>query len=181
MADEIPKWPESLPLPFEMTRGPREHHLTAADFEGEKNIDDHIHDLYWFPDDLNFIYFRYGEGLGKAFISKIEKIGIEVKKTELYFYRHPNPTYQNDFIRVLPHEDVPNWQKEAAKGPMFGRVFIVLNPARRKQIDFQENARITSNIIADNESLIEAKPNFFGIGVNLNSLWRKALKWLRHH
>jgi hypothetical protein len=180
MEDEIPKWPESLPPPFEMTRGPREHHLTAADLEGETNINDLIHDLYWFPDDLNFIYFRHGEGLGKAFISKIEKKGIEVKKTELYFYRHPKPAYQNDYIRILPHENVPNWQKEAANGPMFGRVLVTLKPARRKQIDFYESARITIKVIADNESLIEAKPNFFGLGVNLNSLLRKALKWLRH-
>jgi len=179
MTDNIPKWPESLPPPFEVVEGPRQVYFCESDFDGDDGVRDLLHDLYWFPDDNYYLYFLHGEGLDKSLASRLEAQGIEMKKTELYFYRHPNPAYPNDFIRVLNHEDPPQWKADAAKGPMFGRVSMSLEPARRKQIDFQENARITRELIADSESVVEAKPNFFGMGLNLNSLWHKVRKRLR--
>ena len=51
-----------------------------------------------------------------------------------------------------------------------------LEPARRKQFDFDENARTTTELLADKEPVVEAKPNFFGVGLNLNSIWHR-IKW----
>lgn len=179
MADKAPKWPESLPLPFEFVEGPRQNLFSATDLKSENRIRDLIHDLYWFPDDQYFLYFLQGEGVDNDLSFKLETMGVVMKKTELYFYRHPNAAYPNDFIRVLPNDDAPQWQAEAATGQMFGRVSLSLEPARRKQIDFQESAKVTSAVLRNSEPVVEAKPNFFGIGINLHSLWHKIEKLFR--
>jgi hypothetical protein len=47
----------------------------------------------------------------------------------------------------------------------------------RKQLDLSETSRATSAAMQETDPVIEAKPNFFGIAINLNSLWRRAKYW----
>ena len=58
MSEQVPKWPDSLPLPAKVTFGPRRVHLLPADFESEGAISDILHDLYWFPDDHYYPRFQ---------------------------------------------------------------------------------------------------------------------------
>ena len=178
MTDELPKWPDSLPPPIEFVEGPQRVFLSSEDLNGQRTLTDLVHDLYWFPDSEYFLYFEHGAGIGHELNARLEECGVEMRKTELYFYRHPRPAYTSDFIRVLPGATIPDWQRESAQGQMFGRVSLTLNSAARKQMDHAELARATSTAMADNESVIEAKPNFFGLGINLNSVWHRVKKRL---
>lgn len=178
MTEQISKWPESLPAPCEIVEGPGEVVFTTHDLEEDSAIRNLVHDLYWFQDDEYFLYSLYGHGVGQTLNMRLKTHGVMTKKTEMYFYRHPKPAHENDFIRVTPHSDVPQWMKDAAQGEMYARGYLTLEAARRKQLDFREAARVATNTMADNESVVEAKPNFFGLGLNLNSLWRIAKRWL---
>ena len=62
MAEEVPRWPNSLPLPSKLTFGARRVHLLPTDFEMGGALDDLIHDLYWFPDDLYYLFYSGSEG-----------------------------------------------------------------------------------------------------------------------
>lgn len=177
MTDKQPKWPDSLPHPVEINEGARRCNLMPDDLETAQAVRDLVHDLYWFPHDSYFLFFVYGTGIGVELNNALGTHGITMKKTELYFYRNPNPAYKNDFLRVLPHSDAPEWQKEAAKGQMFGRITLSLEPWRRKQLDFKHTAQVTTKAITDRESIIEMKPNIWGIGVNVPRLMYRVKGW----
>lgn len=177
MTEHLPKWPDSLPPPIEFVEGAPQHCLTEADFDQDNAIDDLIHDMYWFPDDVYLLYFVYGEGVTKELTNKLELAGIAMRKTELFFFKHPQPAYSNEFIRILANDNLPQWMADAAKGPMHGQVTLSLEPAKRKMIDFYENAKVASQVLSEQEPIFEFKPNFAGLGVNLNSFWLRIKKW----
>jgi hypothetical protein len=70
MADQKPKWPESLPPPSEVTEGPRRVHLVPGDLVREGAIQTLVHDLYWFPKDEYFLFFVY-RGIGDVGIGDV--------------------------------------------------------------------------------------------------------------
>ena len=57
MAEERPKWPESLPPPVEFTEGDPRVDLAPHELGADDAIKDLVHDLYWFPDSEYFVYF----------------------------------------------------------------------------------------------------------------------------
>jgi hypothetical protein len=172
--EERPKWPDSLPPPIEIVEKRRYVPFTEADLNGDSSIQDLVHDLYWFIDSDYYLYFEYGKGIENSLLSRLGQAGVEMNRTEMYFFCRPNPSYKNDFIRILPHSEVPKWQEEAFKGKMFCRVSLTLESARRKQLDFSESGRLTNELLADKEPMVEAKPNFYGFGLNLNSIWHRV-------
>ena len=179
MANERPKWPESLPPPVEITEGATRVAMSPHDLTSDEAISHLVHDMYWFPDSEYFLYFVYKEGIGQELDARLQTWGIERKKTEMYFYKHPKPAHENDFVRALPGVDAPPWVKEAAEGQMYGRVQLSLSVTMRKQLDLSETARAMRAAISDADPVFEAKPNFFGIGINLNNLWRRAKNWVQ--
>jgi hypothetical protein len=46
-------------------------------------------------------------------------------------------------------------------------------------MDLNESAARTRDAINDSEDVVDLKPNFFGIGVNLNSVWRRFMAWFK--
>lgn len=179
MSEEMPRWPSSLPMPAKMTFGPRRVHLLPADFENHGAIADLLHDLYWFPDDLYYLFYSDVLKLTSKASAELKESGVVITETESYFYKHPKPGYERDFIQVLPSESYPEWRKEAAAGQMFWRASLSLEAAVRKEMDFDESAARTRDAIADSEDVVDFKPNFFGVGLNLNSLWRRVLAWFK--
>ena len=49
----------------------------------------------------------------------------------------------------------------------------------RREMDLNESAARTRDAINDSEDVVDLKPNFFGIGVNLNSVWRRFMAWFK--
>lgn len=177
MENERLKWPESLPPFVEVIKGAPRVNLTPYDLAAEEALQDLVHDLYWFPDREYFVYFLYGEGIGRKLDRRLQQRGVERKKVEMYFYKHQEPAYENHFVRALPGAEVPPSVKEATKTQMYGRVQLSLSVTMRKQLDLVETARATSTAISNAEPVVQAKPNFFGMGLNLNSLWRRLKNW----
>ena len=160
-----------------MIEGPRHSSLMPDDLSSVEGITNLVHDLYWYPDDLYLLFFFFGEGIAASLNETLKTHGVAMKKTELYFYRHPNSAYKNNFIRVLPHSEAPEWQKEAARGQMFGRISLSLEPWRRKQLDLEQTAHATTRAIADSEPIVEMKLNLWGVGINLQSLLHRVKRW----
>ncbi len=177
MTEELPKFPDSLPPPVEVGEGSRYINLTPDGLKPAAALADLVHDLYWFPDNHYFLFFVYGEGIGTNLQERLKSHGVATKKTEMYFYRHPKPAYENDFVQVLPHSAKHEWLKEAARGQMYGRILLSLEPWKRKQLDLEHTARATAKAMADTEPTIEMKPNFAGMGINLNSVFRRLGRW----
>ncbi len=172
MSNKLPTWPESLPPPIIIEEGPVHHYLNQDELHNKNDVDDLTHDLYWFPDDKYYLFFQYGIGIKKELSKMLTENEIEMKTTEMYFYRHPQSRDSNDYIQLLPnhHKDIPEWIIEASKGDMYGRILLSLSPTRRKVIDFLESAKKTSEILSDKEPIFEVKPNIYGVGLNLNKI-----------
>lgn len=179
MSEQVPKWPDSLPLPAKVTFGPRRVHLLPADFESEGAISDILHDLYWFPDGHYYLFYSGTLKLTSEAATELEASGVVFTELESYFYKHPKPGYDRDFIQVLPNGDYPTWRKKAADGQIFWRALLALDSAMRREMDFNESAARTRDAITDSEDVVDLKPNFFGVGVNLNSVWRRFLTWFK--
>lgn len=179
MSEEVPRWPNSLPLPAKVTFGPRRVHLLPADFESKGAVSDILHDLYWFSDDQYYLFYSDTLKLTSEVAREFEASGVVFTEIESYFYTHPKPGYERDFIQVLPNGDYPAWRQEAASGQMFWRASLTLDSAMRREMDFNESAARTRDAITDSEDVVDLKPNFFGIGVNINSAWRRFLAWFK--
>jgi hypothetical protein len=174
MSKDRPKWPDSLPPPIIIIEGPRCVHLTAEDFQDINSIEDIVSDLYWFPSDNYYLFFKHGEDLSRNLWDAFDCQGIESKKTELYFYKRPNPAYSNDFIRLLPGELKYDWQINAAQGEMYGRLTLSLDESRRKLLDIAQISQVTITKIQSNQPIFELKPGLWGFNLNLRSLFRRV-------
>jgi diguanylate cyclase (GGDEF)-like protein len=146
MAEERPKWPESLPPPVEITES-RRVDLVSGDLSTAADISGLASDLYWHSDDEYYLFFKHGQGIDGELLKKLEAQGIALRKTELYFYRHPHPTSDKDFVRILPGETKFEWQRETASGEMFGRFALTLESWRRKQLDASATGAATRRVI----------------------------------
>ena len=152
--------------------------MVESDLDCDDEILDLVRFLFWHPDDRYYLFFPYSEGISDNLAASLGRFGVSLRMTEMYFFRHPAPAYENDFVRILPQDDIHDWQRLAAKCRMFGRITLTLECWKRKQIEFRELARITAAEIAENEDVLEAKPNLMGFGINLNSGWRKSKRWI---
>ena len=179
MSEKMPKWPDSLPFPAKVTFGPGRVHLLPADFDSEGAISNILHDLYWFPDNHYYLFYSDTLKLTSEAATELEASGIVFAEIESYFYKHPKPGYERDFIQVLPSGDYPAWRKEAAEGQMFWRASLALDSTTQREMDLNESAARTRDAITDSEDLVDLKPNFFGIGVNLNIALRRFLAWFK--
>jgi diguanylate cyclase (GGDEF)-like protein len=149
MTEERPKWPSSLPPLVELTEGPSRVDLTLADLSTSEDVSGLVSDLYWHSDDQYYLFFKHENGIGAELAKELESQGLALRKTEFYFYRHPYPVSERDFIRVLPGELEFDWQRQAAAGEMFGRITVTLEPWRRKQLDGTTTASATQRTLED--------------------------------
>jgi hypothetical protein len=177
MADQRPKFPESLAHPIEIGKGVRVVRLSSADLSTAEAIENLVSDLYWHADDLYYLFFKHGEGIAPALLRRLESYDITSETTQFYFFRHPHPIDEIDFVRVLPGEAQLEWQQKAAAGQMHGRITLGLAPWRKKKLDLAYAAEATASAIANHEPTIELKPNFSGIGINLHSALRRFKAW----
>lgn len=179
MDKNLPKWPDSLPPPVSIGKGVRHHCVSPDEFGDQKELLNLLHDMYWFSDDLYFMFTKEGKGLGAEFSKRIEVVGIEVIKIENYFYPHPSPGHKNDYVHLPPGEIKYDWHREASEKQMYTRFTLQLTPWKRKELDMAYSAEATSRALAKEEPVIEAKPGIAGFSINLIAAWRKVrAKWL---
>lgn len=174
---EIPKWPDSLPPPAEMTMLPPEHGIYRESLIKDEDIYNLIHDLFYFPEDKYFLYYEYASSeIPEGFdTKKLEQLGLVLRKHENYFYRRPFGDKDPDrysYIRLTVADIKYPWHQELIdSGPMYGRVQIELMEWAKKDIELQ---RIKSLDSKDEDPLV-LQPNFMGVGVDL----KKIPSWLK--
>ena len=175
MSKEFPKWPDSLPPPLSIGKGVKHHFKSPDDFDNESEFIKLRHDMYWFTDDRYFVYCKEGEGLGVEFIKGIKGVGIDIGELLNYFYPHPNPCHENDYVHLPPDKRMYDWHMEAAKKQMYTRFSLYLAPWKRKELDMSYAAKATSDLLNAQEPIFEAKPGFGGFSVNLIAWWRRIV------
>lgn len=173
MRKDLPKWPASLPPPVSIGRGVKHHFMSPDEFGDKDEFGKLLHDMYWFSEDLYFVYCEEGKGLGENFLKGIENIGIEIGGIENYFYPHPNPVYENDYVHLPPGEKMHDWQREASKKQMHTRFSLHVSAWKRKELDMAYSAKATTEALNNEEPIVEAKPGFVGFSVNLIAGWRR--------
>jgi hypothetical protein len=179
MDKNLPKWPDSLPPPTSIEKGVRHHFMSPDEFDDQNELLNLVHDMYWFSDDLYFIFTKEGEGLGVEFSKRIESVGIEVTKIENYFYPHLNPGYRNDYVHLPPGEIKYDWHREASKKQMYTRFTLKLTTWKKKELDIAYSTEAITKTLAKEEPVIEAKPGIAGFTINLIAAWRRVKeKWL---
>jgi len=152
--------------------------MSPDEFEDKNEFGKLLHDMYWFSDDLYFVYCKEGEGLGAEFLEGIKRIGVEVGEIENYFYPHPNPGYKNDYIHLPPGEIKYDWHMEASKKQMYTRFSLHVSVWKRKELDMAYSAKTTTEALNNEEPVLEAKLGVAGFSVNLIAGWRKLKsKW----
>ena len=177
MVNRNPEWPGSLPLPSQIRYGPSGVHLVQADLAASERVDDLVHDLYWQPDSVYFLFVPALGGLDARLHDELRNAGVEMREIDLYFYPHPSPAYPNDFIQLLPHEVALDWQHRVVRGPMYQRMKLSLHPGVRENMSHVAIAAKSREAITASESMFELKPNFYGLGLNLAPLLRRIRAW----
>lgn len=174
---EIPKWPDSLPPPSEMTMLPPEHVVYRESLIKEEDLYNLVHDLFYFPEDKYFLYFEYeSPAIPEGFdTEKLEHFGLALRKYENFFYRRPFGEDEPDrysYMRLTAADIKHPWhQKLVDSGPMYCRVQIELMEWAKKDIELQRLKSLSSK----NEDPLLLQPNFMGVGVDL----KKVPSWLK--
>lgn len=174
---KLPKWPDSLPPPTEMTMLPQENYVYRDELIEFDDINALIHDMYYFSEERYFLYYEYhSKNIPEGFdVKLLNGIGLAFRKHENYFYKRPWSDERPDvysYIRFLPGDVKYEWQKKLVEeGPMYGRVEIELMEWKKKQIDLYLIQQASNK---ESDPLI-LQPNFMGIGVDL----RKIPAWIK--
>lgn len=183
MSDEnsksIPKWPDSLPPPTELILLPPEHVLCRSELVKNEDIQNLIHDLFFFPEEKYFLYFEYASNdIPDGFdANRLEQHGLSLRKYENFYYRRPDDKDQSEpysFIRLAVTDIQFPWQQEIVnQGPMYGRVQIELKEWKKKEIEL---SRIQALNEQDDNPLV-LQPNFWGLGIDLKKIpsWVKRI------
>ncbi|GGP47667.1 hypothetical protein [Shewanella saliphila] len=177
MNSDIPKWPEDLPLPVSVEKLGRLISLTPSDLKTEDEINNLVHNLYWYPDDFYFIFTKVNEGFGEFLFSRFEQSGMVYTKNERCFYIHSFSDMKNDFIQLPPDTVEFDWHKEAILGQEYSRFTIKLASWKIKELDMVYTAEATVKVMDEATPIIEAKPGLFGININLCAILSKVKRW----
>ena len=177
MDKPTPKWPESLPPPVYIGKEQRVCHMSPDEFGEDKALLDLLHDMYWFIDGLYYVYTKHEETLGVVLSESFDNAGIEVIAIESFFYSHPKPAYKNDFVHLPPNAIQYDWHREAASTQMYTRFSLAVSAWKRKELDLAYSAEATVDAIAKGEPMVEAKPGFGGVTLNLRVVLQRARKW----
>lgn len=183
MKKDLPIFPDGLPIIKDADKLPElrirpdtftitaEHVFEEQDIQDIEKIDQIILWIYNYPEREFFLFLREGQTENRELLRALEHKGILVPTTELNFYRHPLG-YPRDYVKIKPEESSFDWEREIVKtGTKFIRIKMTLCERKRRELDIQEKIESEKSV---DVNPIELKPNFCGIGIDL----QKAYKWV---
>jgi hypothetical protein len=172
--NNLPKWPESLPLPDRIETTTM-HIIEAEDLESNEEVDELISLMYAHKEREFYLFLKKGKPANRIILDRLEGFGIFRGASEFYYYRRPDS--EHSYIRILSNEIQFDWQNRIVdEDPMFLRIALKLSQAKTRRLAIQEQLIIEK---AQDVNPLELKPNFFGIGLDLFKFWRWALGWFR--
>ena len=176
----LPSWPANLPLPVEYGKMKSLICLSSDQLQKPEELQTLVHDIFWFPDDLYYIFGEVDKGMGAELFECLRQSGICIELTQRCFYPHPNPGYKNDFVQLTPDNIVHDWHRKAAKKQEYVRYTIALAPWKRKELDIAYAAEANVRMLQEREPIVEAKPGVAGFSVNLMVVLERVKRWWRH-
>ena len=91
-----------------------------------------------------------------------------------------NDNYYQTFIHYsqILNANVSSYTAEPAFRTMVSQVEMAIEELKA-DIDLEENApKIKSTLtVSDSADLVDFKPSFYGVSLNLNEAWRRAKRW----
>lgn len=174
---DLPSWPTNLPPPIEYGKIRKLICFSPNQLQKPEDLQDLVHDLYWFPEDLYYIFGEVGKGIGPELFKQVDHFGISIELTQRCFYPHPNPGFENDFVHLTPDKIEYDWHREAAKKQEYIRYTIALMPWKRKELDFSYAAEANAKIQEEREPIMEAKPGIAGFSINLLAIFERIKRW----
>jgi hypothetical protein len=149
------------------------HVFDTNEVRSESNIEQICRWIFNYPEHKFYLFLNEGMRENRDLIHNLEQNGILAPTTEMHFYKHPS-NRPKDFIQIHPNGIEFDWEKEIIeKGPKYVRLELTLSERKRRELEIKE--KIDSEKEA-NSNPLELKPNFMGIGIDLN----KALRWLKN-
>lgn len=144
------------------------HRFENNDIQSEEALKELISLMFDHPE-RDFYVFAEKDSKPNTLLMKANKDGeILINEVELFYYRHPKN--KRSFVRIPGNGGEFEWQKELAKqGHMFQRAKLELTARMKRQLEVRNKIELEK--ISDSFP-IELKPNLFGIGLDLNKLFR---------
>lgn len=144
------------------------HRFENNDIQSEEALKELISLMFDHPE-RDFYVFAEKDSKPNTLLMKANKDGeILINEVELFYYRHPKNKLS--FVRIPRNGGEFEWQKELAKqGHMFQRAKLELTARMKRQLEVRNKIELEK--ISDSFP-IELKPNLFGIGLDLNKLFR---------
>ncbi|MFH1931713.1 MAG: hypothetical protein ABIN18_09025 [Pseudomonadota bacterium] len=148
------------------------HRFENNDIQTEEALRELISLMFDHPE-RDFYFFAEKDSKLNTLLMKAKQDGvILISEVDLFYYRHPKN--KRGFVRIPRNGGEFEWQKELTKqGPMFQRAKLELTARMKRQLEALHKIEVEK--ISDSFP-IELKPNFFGIGLDLNKLVRFVRK-----
>ncbi|MCI5146411.1 MAG: hypothetical protein D3923_13000 [Candidatus Electrothrix sp. AR3] len=127
--------------------------------------------LFEHPERKVELYLETKNKTSKSHLEKLDGFGIICNSTEYYFYKHPKAP--DRFVKISNNNYEFDWQKEVVgTRPMFGRTILTLSERKKRELEVNEIIEASNE---NEKNPVELKPNFMGLGIDLN----KAYTWLK--
>lgn len=144
------------------------HRFENNDIQSEEVLKELISLMFDHPE-RDFYVFAEKDSKPNTLLMKANKDGeILINEVELFYYRHPRD--KHSFVRIPRNGGEFEWEKELAKqGPMFQRAKLELTARMKRQLEVFNKIALEKR---SDSFPIELKPNLFGIGLDINKLFR---------
>ncbi|MBT6690434.1 hypothetical protein HN903_02475 [archaeon] len=144
------------------------HRFENKDIQSEGALNELISLMFDHPE-RDFYVFTEKNSKPNSLLMKANKDGsILINEVELFYYRHPRD--KHSFIRIPRGGGEFEWEKELTKqGPMFQRTKLKLTARMKRQLEALNKIALEKR---SDSFPIELKPNLFGLGLDLNKLFR---------
>lgn len=148
------------------------HAFETNEVRARSDIEQICRWIFYYPEHKFYLFLNEGVQENREIIHNLEKNGILAPTTEMNFFKHPSGR-PKDYIRLNPNKIAFDWEKEVIeKGPKYIRIELNLSERKKRKLEIKE--KINGEKEA-NSNPLELKPNFMGIGIDLN----KVLRWLK--
>jgi len=169
--ERLPVFPNIIPDKMEIGEF---HVIEAADIQTANDLNELILLMFNHPE-RSFYYFGNKDGSPNKLLQNSKCRGeILMNVAEFFYYKHPNNDH--DYIKIQRGGGQSDWGKEVVKkGPMFVRIKLELSEKKKRELEVYQKIEIGKSV---DTNLIELKPNFYGIGIDLFKMVRKIRNWL---
>lgn len=177
MSDENEGRPLVFPSDiFDEVKKSRRWELENQDITDQQELDKLLQIMFSCPEDKFFLYVPKDDSICPTLRNAMDSNLIIGSVWKRNFYPHPESL--RDYVHILPNNAQWDWEQEllnAAKEHL--RFELTLSEAAKRKMQIDQHISVQQ---AAEANPIELKPNFMGIGIDLNKGWswiRKKLKF----